>query len=132
PRQLADLARHNCLRYVFYPFGDEWRFTGPDGKPLSVRVSGNLIAASGEALRMAALRGIGVMLAPGFVIGEDIAAGRLVPLLPKSRPTEFAINAVYAHRQHLSAKIRAFIDLLAARIAEQPSLLFPEAAPAST
>jgi DNA-binding transcriptional LysR family regulator len=127
PRQLADLAQHNCLRYVFYPFGDEWRFTGPDGKPQSVRVSGNLVAASGEVLRMAGLRGIGVLLAPGFVIGDDIAAGRLVPILPKYRPVEFAINAVYAHRHHLSAKIRAFIDLLAQRVEEQPSLLFSDA-----
>jgi DNA-binding transcriptional LysR family regulator len=129
PRRLADLAQHNCLRYVFYPFGDEWRFTGPDGKPQSVRVSGNLISASGDALRMAGLRGIGVLLAPGFVIGEDLAAGRLVPILPTYRPAEFAINAVYAHRHHLSAKIRTFIDLLAARIAQQPSLLFPEPSP---
>ena len=31
PRRLADLASHNCLRYAFHPFGDEWRFIGPCG-----------------------------------------------------------------------------------------------------
>ncbi len=75
PRTLADLAQHNCLRYAYYPFGNEWRFTGPDGKPTSVRVSGNLLASSGETLRVAALRGLGVYLGPGFVIGDDLEAG---------------------------------------------------------
>ena len=32
PAHPADLAGHNCLRYAFYPYGDEWRFTGPDGR----------------------------------------------------------------------------------------------------
>jgi len=125
PRELADLAAHNCLRYAFYPFGDEWRFTGPDGKPAAIRVTGNLVAASGEALRTAAHRGLGLFLLPGFLLADDIEAGRLVPLLPQYRPVEFAINAVYAHRHHLSAKVRAFIDLLAARIVDHRQWVEP-------
>ena len=40
PASPADLSAHNCIRYAFYPFGDEWRFTDPDGSPLTVRVAG--------------------------------------------------------------------------------------------
>src|ERR1700678_1153271 len=36
PVSPADLSGHNCIRYAFYPFGDEWRFTDPDGKPVTV------------------------------------------------------------------------------------------------
>jgi DNA-binding transcriptional LysR family regulator len=124
PAQLSELAHHNCLRFAFYPF-DEWRFTGPGGAPASVRVSGNLFTTSAEMLRIAALSGRGVFLAPGFVIAEDLEAGRLVPILTEYRPIEFAIHAIYPHRHHLSAKVRGFIDLLAERVAEFRQWLDP-------
>src|SRR5580700_6690405 len=38
PVSPADLSGHNCIRYAFYPFGDEWSFINPDGGPLTVRV----------------------------------------------------------------------------------------------
>jgi len=113
PKRLDDLRAHNCLRYTFYPYGDEWRFVGPNGRPSSVRVSGNLVTNAAEALRIAALRGAGLFLAPTFLIGRDLEAGTLVPVLPEYQPVEFTINAVYPHRHHLSAKVRTFIDLLA-------------------
>jgi DNA-binding transcriptional LysR family regulator len=125
PVRLSDLAHHNCLRFAFYPF-DEWQFTGPGGEPASVRVSGNLLATSAETLRIAALSGRGVFLAPGFVIAEDLEAGRLVPILPEYRPIEFAIHAIYPHRHHLSAKVRGFIDLLAERVVEYRRWMDPE------
>ncbi len=131
PRTLADLAQHNCLRYAYYPFGNEWRFTGPDGSRAAVRVSGNLLASSGETLRVAALRGLGVFLGPGFVIGDDLAAGRLIPILPAYRPVEFSINAIYPHRHQLSAKVRTFIDLLAARIVEHRRWINPDIGPSA-
>ena len=121
PRRLQDVAGHNCLRYAFYPHGDEWRFIGPDGAPASVRTSGNLVSNSGEVLRVAALRGHGLFLAPTFLADVDLKAGRLVAVLEDYRPVEFAINAVYPHRHHLSAKVRSFIDLLAQRLAEHTS-----------
>ncbi|HEX2885610.1 LysR family transcriptional regulator [Vineibacter terrae] len=128
PQVLEDLTRHNCLRYAFYPFGDEWRFIGPDGKPAAVRVSGNLLSASGETLQHVALAGQGLFLAPSFIAGEDLRAGRLVQVLEAYRPMEFAINAIYPHRHHLSAKVRAFIDLAAARFAAHRQTLAPDVA----
>ena len=118
PARPADIAHHNCLRYAFYPYGDEWRFDGPDGQPGAVRVSGNVVTNSAETLRLLALRGRGLFLAPSFIVADDLAAGRLVPLLPNHRPVEFAISAIYPHRHYLSTKVRSFIDLLAERFAE--------------
>ncbi len=115
PRQLSDLADHNCLQFPFSPFGSEWRFEGPDGKPASVHVTGNMMTSSAEALRLLAIAGIGVILGPTFMVMEDLAEGSLVPLLPDHRAAEFAINAVYPSRHHVSAKVRTFIDLLAAK-----------------
>jgi DNA-binding transcriptional LysR family regulator len=125
PQQLSDLAQHNCFRHVLYPHGDEWHFADRKGAPAVVRVSGNLITNSGETLRMAVLHGAGICLAAGFLVHDDLEAGRLVRLLPEYRPVEMAMNAVYPHRHRLSAKVRVFIDLLARHSAEQQKLINP-------
>lgn len=125
PQQLSDLSGHNCVRHVLYPFEDGWHFVDRKGAPAAVRVSGNLISNSGETLRMAALQGIGICLAAGFLVHDDLEAGTLVRLLPEFRPVELSMNAVYPHRHHLSVKVRTFIDLLAQHSAEQQKLINP-------
>ena len=80
---------------------------------------------SGETLRKVALQGGGICLAAGFLVHDDLEAGRLVRLLPEYRPVEFAMNAVYPHRHHLSAKVRSFIDMLAHHSAEHQKLINP-------
>ena len=64
-------------------------------------------------------------LAPGFLLHDDLEAGRLVRLLPEYRPVEFSMNAVYPHRHQLSAKVRTFIDMLVHHAAEQQKLINP-------
>ena len=125
PQALAELAGRNCIRHVNYPFGDEWRFTDRKGAAASVKVSGNLVSNSGETLRRAALAGVGVFLAAGFLAHDDLESGRLVRLLPEYRPVELSMNAVYPHRHHLSAKVRTFIDMLVRHSAEQQKLINP-------
>src|SRR6476659_6212502 len=125
PQQLSELSERNCVRHVNYPYENEWRFVDRKGNPASVRISGNLITNSGETLRLAALQGGGICLAPGFLIHQDLEEGRLVRLLPEYRPVEFSMNAVYPHRHHLSAKVRTFIDMLAHHSSERSELINP-------
>jgi len=124
-RQLSELADHNCLRHALYPYVDEWRFVDRNDAPASVRVSGNLISNSGETLRTSALQGVGIWLAAGFLSADDLELGRLVRILPEYRAVGFAMNAVYPHRHHLSAKVRSFIDLLSHHSAEHQRLINP-------
>ena len=124
-QQLSELADHNCLRHALYPYEDEWRFVDRNDAPASVRISGNLISNSGETLRICALQGVGIWLAAGFLSADDLESGRLVRILPEYRPVEFAMNAVYPHRHHLSAKVRSFIDLLSNHSAEHQRLINP-------
>lgn len=119
PRSPADLAQHNCIRYAFYAFGDEWRFVDAAGKPVHVRVHGNLVTTSVETLRTAALRGCGLFLAPPFLVHDELANGSLLRLLPGYQGVEFSVTALYAHRRHMAAKMRAFLDALVARFAGQ-------------
>jgi DNA-binding transcriptional LysR family regulator len=117
PRRLDDLARHNCLRFSLYPFGDEWHFTGPGEAQVSVKVAGNLVTNNASVLRSSALAGQGIVMAPTFIGAEDLKAGRLVRLLPDHRAVDFAINATYPTRHHLSTKVRSFLDLAAEHMA---------------
>jgi DNA-binding transcriptional LysR family regulator len=120
PREPADLVHHNCLVYSHSAWGSEWRFAGPDGEQ-SVAVAGNLQANSDNALRLAAVHGQGLALAPSFLLIDEIKSGRLVPVLTEFLQTDHAINAIYPHRRHLSAKVRSFIDLLARRFRDDPA-----------
>lgn len=113
PGAPGDLAGHDCLLYSYLASGDEWRFTAPDGKPANVRVAGSLRSNNGDALRLAAVAGLGIIYSPAFFLGDDIAAGRLVPLLEGWRTLETAVHAVYPPGRPLGAKVRVFIDYLA-------------------
>lgn len=124
PQRPADLTDHNCLRYAYAPFGDEWQFLNGAADPIAVRVSGTLITTSIETMRAAALAGVGLWLVPPFQITDLLASGALVRLLPGYRTPEIEIVALYPHRRHLTAKVRAFIDMAVERFAaaEQRSL----------
>jgi DNA-binding transcriptional LysR family regulator len=108
PRSLVDLRAHDCLRYAFQTMG--WRTA--DGEVIAVK--GRMLSNNGELLREAALAGHGVLLSPTFIVGPDLDRGALVRVLPDVAFDEAGIYAVYAHSRHLSAKVRHFVDFLAA------------------
>lgn len=119
PQQPEDLRQHECLIYTYLAEAETWHFVCPEGER-PIRISGRLRANNGDALRQAALAGFGVTFAPSFLIGPDIAAGRLVPLLEDYWPSDAGIFAVYPAQRHLTPKLRAFIDFLAAKFGPEP------------
>ncbi len=124
PKTVADLARHNYLQYAGVAPLEIATSTG-NGTP-RVRLTGNLIVNHLEAQRVIVLQGAGIAMLGTEVIGDDLATGRLVPLLVDDvPPRELPIHVVYASRRHLSAKVRSFVDFLAERFANEslwPSL----------
>jgi DNA-binding transcriptional LysR family regulator len=105
------------LRYPYAPgFAEGWHFLDASSNPVVVRVSGSLITSSPDTARAAAVAGIGLVLTAPFMVADLLESGALVPLLPGYRTPELQINAFYPHRRHLSAKVRAFIDLLVDRL----------------
>ena len=112
PARPEDLAQHDCLGYRREAEPVVWRAEGPGGaQRLAVR--GPLRANSGEALRLAALEGLGLVLLPAWMVSDDIAAGRLVALLGGWRMSPLGydepICAVHAAAPRVPAKITAFI-----------------------
>jgi len=112
PKVPEDLAAHNCFTYEYVTPRSVWKFRDASGNERAVRVSGNLHSNNGDLLAEAAARGAGVVFEPAFIVGPDVRAGRLVPLLQDFEPAPIPIYAVYPSRKHLSAKVRLFVDYL--------------------
>jgi DNA-binding transcriptional LysR family regulator len=117
PKTPEDLARHNCFTYEYVTPRGVWRFRDAAGREHAVRVAGTLHSNNGELLAEAAVRGAGIVFEPAFIVGPDVRAGRLVPLLQEFTPPPVPIYAVYPSRKHLSAKVRLFVDFLVERFA---------------
>ncbi len=116
PRDPKALAEHACLSFRRHPGGNIWRFRSREGRT-EVRVSGPFVADDGEALVAAASAGLGLILVPEWLVGDEIAAGRLVEVLTDhaAEPAETPIYAVYAPGPHVPPNVRAFVGFLAER-----------------
>lgn len=119
PKCPSELKDHNCLIYSYLLNRNEWFFQGPEGG-ISVKVSGNISANNGDALRAAALKGAGLFLSPTFIVNDDLRHGRLQSVLDQFTKTDLAIYAVYPHNRYLSAKVRAFVDYFASLFGPEP------------
>ena len=82
-----------------------------------MRVGGSLHANNGDLLAEAAAQGVGIVFEAAFIVGPEVRAGRLVPLLQEFASAAMPIYAVYPSRKHLSAKVRLFVDFLLQRFA---------------
>jgi len=118
PQSPEELERHNCFTYEYVTPKNVWRFRDPAGGERAVRVSGSLHSNNGDLLAEIAARGEGIVFEPAFIVGPEVRAGRLVPLLQDYVPAPAPIYAVYPSRKHLSAKVRLFVDFLVARFAD--------------
>ena len=117
PKTPEELAGHNCFTYEYLAPRNLWRFRDSSGNERAVRVAGTLHANNGDLLAEVAARGAGVVLEPAFIVGPDVRAGRLVPLLQEFTPPPVPIYALYPSRKHLSAKVRRFVEFLVERFA---------------
>lgn len=118
PQRPRDLSAHECIVYSV-PDGDLWRFR--DGERLtSVRIAGRLRSDNSEAMREAAIAGVGIAGLPTFMLGNAVATGALVPLLTAFPVAERALFAVRPPGP-APAKTRAFIEALVTRFGPESS-----------
>jgi DNA-binding transcriptional LysR family regulator len=111
PRQPGDLAGHDCIVRRMTPTDDAWSLSGPAGT-VSVDVSGAVSANNHEAVRSAALNGLGIALLPEYLVAAEMAAGRLERVLPDYGSETSPAYVVYPSRQHLAPRTRVAIDFL--------------------
>ncbi|MBN9427297.1 MAG: LysR family transcriptional regulator [Burkholderiales bacterium] len=111
PQTLDQLARHNCLIHSMKSPTSLWRFI-IDGRETTVRVRGTVYSDFGETLRHAALLGHGISVHPTYMVADDLAAGRLVTVLPQYVAEPLEVFAIYSSRQRLPERVRRFIGFL--------------------
>jgi DNA-binding transcriptional LysR family regulator len=115
-----DLGAHRCLNYGHSTTLQRWSLTR-NGELVPIAIQSALCSNNGDILREAALAGHGITKLPTFLVGPDIAAGRLRVVLGEYPPTQLGIYALYAPNRYLAAKTRVFIDFLAQRFGERPA-----------
>ncbi|GHG70834.1 LysR family transcriptional regulator [Comamonas sp. JC664] len=113
PRTPEELAAHDCLFFSSRTQRQPWRLRLKGGAWVKVEGKSRLRLDSGEAIRDAALAGMGIAYLPGFLVDEDLARGRLQALLPSCEQEKVPILAIYPSKRYLPAKVRRFIDLMA-------------------
>ncbi|AHZ75179.1 MULTISPECIES: LysR substrate-binding domain-containing protein [Pseudomonas] len=117
PQTLADLERHDCLRYRFVTTGKimDWSL-GADPEITQLRLPTVLTLNNMEAMLMAAVDGHGIAYMPDFLVRESVRTGALESLLDAHTSDQGQFWALWQSSRHLSPKIRVFVDFIAERL----------------
>jgi DNA-binding transcriptional LysR family regulator len=117
PKTPDELAQHNCLDFSYARAVKSWPLS-EKGVQRTIPPSGNVQVSDGDALRTLAISGVGLVRLASFIIRDDIAANRLVPVLEEFNPGDIdELHAVYLGQGGLlPLRIRVFLDFLAERI----------------
>jgi DNA-binding transcriptional LysR family regulator len=121
PKTVSELAQHNCLAFTMLrrKCVDHWSFG--DDHETRIPISGNLYANNMNALRAAALAGLGIACLPTFMAGGDLRTGQLVALDLDQIPAPAGdIWAVFPADRRMPLKTRKMIDFLADSFGRTP------------
>ncbi|EKK4059071.1 LysR family transcriptional regulator [Cronobacter sakazakii] len=110
PTSLAELKNHRRLVYGLGAATTAWNFIDTRQGQIALNGRNYVRFDSGDAIRTAALMGLGIGFLPSFMVQNDIQQGRLIHVLPEAQGENVAIHAIYPNRRHLPVRVRAFID----------------------
>ena len=123
PLHPSDLMRHACLTLSSDASQTRgWAFSLPasgaaNHEVIHLRPSGPLDCSDGQVLHAWCLAGQGIAWRSTWEVEEDIAAGRLVPVLEAFAAPPNGIYAVFPQRKHLPLRLRLWLDYLKAQYA---------------
>ncbi|USQ94141.1 LysR family transcriptional regulator [Caulobacter sp. RL271] len=115
PKTPADLARHQTVLTTAVSATPEWRFEA-GGRPRAVRLDPRLRVNDVEAALAAVLAGQGIGRALSYQVADELAAGRLVRLLPDFEPPPLPVQLLTAGGRFMAPLVRAFLDFAAPRL----------------
>ncbi|MEE9494247.1 MAG: LysR substrate-binding domain-containing protein [Gammaproteobacteria bacterium] len=105
------LKQHQCLLYTYAESAKYWSLVNKAGEKKQIPISGSLQANNGNLICDAMVQGLGIALLPTFIAGDAIKTGGAKILLPEWHPQPPNISLLYPSNKHLSAKVRAFVDM---------------------
>jgi DNA-binding transcriptional LysR family regulator len=116
PRHPTELGEHDCFAYANLPPQQALQFRGPDGEEAAVRPRGSLRSDNGDAALPALRAGLCIAYLPDFIVGEDLADGRLVAILPQWSMPPVALHLLTPPSTLRPARVEAAIEFLTARL----------------
>jgi len=118
PRTPAELAQHQCLDLMHWRHEARWRLAGSsdaDAAPQCRMRSNN-----GEALRQAALAGLGIVMQAEAMLADDVAHGRLLPILQDYWPQPRPMHLIYPRDRQSTPKLASFVEFVVERFGLRP------------
>jgi DNA-binding transcriptional LysR family regulator len=115
PTSVQGLAGHSLIGFSEPESQNHWPVMDSEGKCFQARPA--LSASSGEMIRQLALAGHGIACLAGFITEDDVAAGRLVRLMPDAMKCHLLpVHAVFYRNSALSIRIQCFLDFIQPRL----------------
>jgi DNA-binding transcriptional LysR family regulator len=117
PQTPQDLMNHTVVASSAAQSQTDWRFNN-----ISVRIQPRLTVTSNDAAIVAVKDGLGITRLLSYQVAESLAAGELKILLERFEPNPIPVSIVHRQGRFASAKVRAFIDLMAQRLRADKAL----------
>ncbi|MEQ1772885.1 MAG: LysR family transcriptional regulator [Burkholderiales bacterium] len=108
PKTPDELIQHRCISSALFPV---WPYQ-VKGKRVEIAVRSPLVLTGGDAVREAALLGLGVVQSNWWTVRHDLADGTLVEVLKPYAVEGQPICVVYPPTRHVPRKLRVMIDFL--------------------
>jgi DNA-binding transcriptional LysR family regulator len=112
PQHPHALSGFNCLLYTQSTGANHWQFIDASGENIMVTVKGSMRIDEGRLLLDTALAGAGVIYSPSIMLQPYIDSGELEPVLVEYSIDPNDLYAIYPYSQHVSPKVRLFVDFL--------------------
>ena len=120
PENPEDLINHACLMYTYEHSGKYWLLENDAGEEKQITVNGPLLSNNGNIMCDAMLHGMGIAFLPTFIAGKAIQEGKAKVILPEWHSKAADISLLYPSNKHLSAKVRAFVDMAVEYFKDNP------------
>ncbi|GAB3452757.1 HTH-type transcriptional regulator PtxR [Massilia terrae] len=121
PQSPLDLASHDWVALTLLRTPLTWTFSSNEGEERTVHLKARMKADSASSLRALVLHGAGLTVLDQFSSAPELAAGRLVRLLPDWQAATGGLYAVFPPGRHVAPKARAFVRFYQEFLAQQQS-----------
>ncbi len=111
PKTPNDLKKHQCLLYAYSDSVKYWTLESKEGKKKQIPIKGPLVANNGNLIADAIINGMGIAPLPTFIVGDAIRKGEIKIIMNDWQSQTENISLLYPSSKHLSAKVRAFVDM---------------------
>jgi DNA-binding transcriptional LysR family regulator len=121
PGTPAELQRHAIVAASGISPRVEWKFGGPED-PVVVRMKPRLTVTSNDAAIAATVAGLGIARLLSYQVADELVSGRLQVVLADFEEAPWPVHILHREGKLGSAKVRRFIDMLAAHLRGHPAL----------